>query len=274
MAKQIFVGRDDELKRFREVLAEPKGQAVVVVGQAGMGKTWLVNEMAETAYGELDLECGFVRYEVTPNDTPKSIMALMIDNAFDVGKVEEKSFDGTKRTVEQWRSLLNVLKIGDLWKSFNRDPVKDTREQFLERLRLISERMGENGRALFIIDPEKYMHKDSDQDWAIVVKGLPERIKFVFAQRPGDVLVGSETFWGAGNVVRIPGDDLGVLDEEAVDELVNERAGEAGYGELELRGALGKYEGYPYALGAALDLIRAGTKLEELPEQKGRAKRR
>ncbi|HLB73167.1 MAG TPA: hypothetical protein VJJ98_04035 [Sedimentisphaerales bacterium] len=51
------------------------------------------------------MKCGWVRYEVTPNDTPDSIMALMIDNAFDAGQVKEKSFDGTKRTAEQWRSF-------------------------------------------------------------------------------------------------------------------------------------------------------------------------
>ncbi len=50
MAEQkIFVGRKDELEQFGKVLEDPKGQAVIVVGQAGMGKTWLVNKMAEVA---------------------------------------------------------------------------------------------------------------------------------------------------------------------------------------------------------------------------------
>ena len=94
---RIFVGRKDELRRFGEVLKEPEGQAVLVVGQAGMGKTWLVDEMAERAYGELDLECGFLRYEVTPNDTPNSIMALMMDNAFDVASAGGAIEDPTRR---------------------------------------------------------------------------------------------------------------------------------------------------------------------------------
>ncbi|MBL7153317.1 MAG: hypothetical protein ISS79_06345 [Phycisphaerae bacterium] len=46
-SERIFVGRKGELERFGEVLAEAKGQAILVVGQAGMGKTWLVDEMAE-----------------------------------------------------------------------------------------------------------------------------------------------------------------------------------------------------------------------------------
>jgi len=60
--------------------------------------------------------------------------------------------------------------------SLKRDPAKNTSEQFLERLRLISKRMPDNGRAIFVIDPERYMQSDSDQAWAIVVKELPEKI--------------------------------------------------------------------------------------------------
>lgn len=33
--KKIFVGRKTELKQFAKVLEDPRGQAVVVVGQAG-----------------------------------------------------------------------------------------------------------------------------------------------------------------------------------------------------------------------------------------------
>ena len=36
-ADPLFVGRKAELKSFAEVLAEPKGQAILVVGQQGMG---------------------------------------------------------------------------------------------------------------------------------------------------------------------------------------------------------------------------------------------
>ena len=139
-SERIFVGRRDELERFGEVLGDARGQAIIVVGNRGMGKTLLVNKMGEAAVRHPDLRCGWVRYEVTPNDTPDSVMALMIDHAFEAGAVKEGSFDGTKRTVEQWRSLLNVIKIGGLWKSLRRDPARNTREQFLERLALIHQR--------------------------------------------------------------------------------------------------------------------------------------
>jgi len=262
---KIFVGRKAELEQFKEVLKNPKGQAVLVVGQSGMGKTWLVNKMAEIAENHQELKCGCVRYEVTPTDRVDSMMALMMDNAFEAAQVTEGSFNGTTRRIEQWRSLLNVINIGDLVMSLKRDPAKNTREQFLERLRLISKRMPDDGRAIFVIDPEKYMQADSDQSWAIVVKELPDKIKFVFAQRPEDVLVESETFGDLDNVSSIPEKRLDVLEEESVDELLNQRVAELKYSVTEVRKVLDQYKGHPYALQGSLDLLKAGTKLEELP---------
>ncbi|MHC4489813.1 MAG: tetratricopeptide repeat protein [Planctomycetota bacterium] len=265
--ERIFVGRKDELEQFSKVLEDPKGQAVIVVGQAGMGKTWLAHKMAEVAENHPDLKCGWVRYEVTPTDSVDSTMALMMDNAFEAASTEPGSFDKVPQRIQQWKALLNVIKIGDLVMSLRRDPQRNTREQFLSRLGLISKRMPENGRAVFIIDPEKYMQKESDQSWAIVVKQLPEKIKFVFAQRPGDVLVGSETFDALDNVVCVPGERLDVLEEEAVDELLTQRIKGIKYTVTEVREVLSRYEGHPYALGAALDLIEGGIELEELPEK-------
>ena len=263
---KIFVGRKAELEQFKEVLKNPKGQAVLVIGQVGMGKTWLVNKMAEIAENHPELKCGWVRYEVTPTDSVDSTMALMMDNAFEAAQVKEGSFNGTTRRLEQWKSLLNVINIGDLVMSHKRDPAKNTRDQFLERLRLISKRMPKNRRTIFVIDPEKYMQADSDQSWAIVVKELPEKIKFVFAQRPEDVLVESETFGALDNVLQIPEERLDVLEEESVEELINQRMAGLKYSVAEVREVLNRYEGHPYALQGSLDLLKAGMELEELPE--------
>lgn len=219
-ATRTFVGRRVELKEFVRVLEDPRGQAVVVVGQIGIGKTWLLNKMAEVAKSHSGLRCGVVKYEVTPTDGVDSIMELMMDHAFEAGHVEERSLDGTHRRLEQWRSLLNVLNLGNLVMSLRRDPAKNARDQFLERLRLISSRMAENDRALFIIDPEKYMQVDSDQCWAVVVRDLPDRIKLIFAQRPDDALYSSEAFGNLKNVFHIPSRSLEPLDSEAVDDLL------------------------------------------------------
>ena len=265
--EKIFVGRRDEIEQFKKALERPRGEAVVVVGQAGMGKTWLVNKMAEIAENHPDLKCGWVRYEVTPTDSVDSTMALMMDNAFEAAQVTEGSFDGTKRRLEQWRSFLNVFNLGDLVLSLRPDPQRNTREQFLERLGKISEKMPGNGRAVFIVDPEKYMQKESDQAWALVVRELPEKVKLVFAQRPEDVLVESETFGRLSNVVRIPERRLDVLSEEDVDELVNCRRENLRVQISDLREVMSRYKGHPYAVGAALDLVGAGTGLEELPRK-------
>jgi tetratricopeptide (TPR) repeat protein len=264
--EKIFVGRKAELEQFKKVLEDPQGQAVLVVGHRGMGKTWLINKISEIAENHPSLKCGCMRYEVTPTDSVDSTMALIMDNAFEAAQIEDGSFSGTAHRLEQWRSLLNVINLGDLIMSLRRDPAKNTRDQFLERLQLISKRMPENGRAIFIIDPEKYMQKDSDQSWAIVVKGLPDKIKLIFAQRTEDVLVESTTFAALDNISHIPERRLDVLEEQAVDELLDKRVAELDYNVTEVRKILSKYKGHPYALQGALDLLKAGSKLEELPQ--------
>ncbi len=268
MAKsEIFVGRKEELKEFKKVLEDPRGQAIIVTGNRGMGKTWLVNRMAKLASEHPTLKCGWVRYEVTPTDSPDSTMAIMMDNALEAAQITEGTFDGTRRRLEQWRSFFNVFNLGDLVMSLRRDPARNTREQFLERLNLISKKMSNEGRAIFIIDPEKYMQKESDQTWAIVVKSLPEKIKFIFAQRTEDALVGSEVIDGLDKVVWIPSKNLDSLSEEDVDELVNCRRVNLKVDIPELKKVLSRYKGHPYAVGAVLDLVEQGTKLEELPKK-------
>lgn len=264
---EIFVGRKTELEEFRKVIEDPRGQAIIVTGNRGMGKTWLVNKIAKLAGEHPNLKCGCVRYEITPTDSPDSTMAIMMDNAFEAGQIKEGSFSGTEKRLEQWRSLLNVLNLGDLVLSMRRDPAKDTRQQFLERLELISKQIPENGRAVFIVDPEKYMAKESDQTWAIVIKSLPEKIKLVFAQRTEDTLVGSEVIDRLKNVVRIPDNTLEILSEEDVDVLINCRQENLKVEISDLRKFLKQYKGHPYAVGASLDLVEQGTKLEELPKK-------
>ncbi|MGA2916147.1 MAG: tetratricopeptide repeat protein [Sedimentisphaerales bacterium] len=270
--KQIFVGRQEELEEFKKVLENPQGQAVLVIGQVGMGKTFLVNKMAQIAQEHPDLKCGCVRYEVTPTDSVDSTMALMMDNAFEAAATEAGSFDNVPERRKQWMALLKTIvpkgdKIAELIDSLRRDPAKNTRDQFLERLNLISKKMPKNGRAIFIIDPEKYMQEKSDQSWAIVVKQLPEKIKFVFAQRNEDMLVDSEVFNELKNVVRIPEKHLDVLDELSVDELIGLESANIKYPISEIKKVISGHDGHPYAIGAALGLLKAGVKLEKLPKR-------
>lgn len=231
--QRTFVGRQAELNRFREILEDPAGQAIVVVGQAGMGKTWLLDRMAYLATQHPSLKCGWVRSEVAPTDSPDSTMELMMDNAFDAAKICEGSFDMTDRRKAQWAGLIKTLipKGGDLLEllaSLKRDPQKHTREQFIDRLHLISKHMGPDGRALFVIDPEKLMCPRCADSWRLVTRELPEKVKFLFAQRPEDELISNNGFMALDNVVPLPDESLDILASEDVEELVRLRADEIG----------------------------------------------
>ncbi len=268
--QRVFVGRKAELDRFKEVLEDPGGHAIVVVGPAGMGKSWLIDRMAQLAEKNPDLECGYVRYEVTPTDTTDATMALMMDNAFEAAQAQEGSLDKTDQRRKQWYAILKAVipkgdKIGELAQSLRRDPQKNTRDQFLDRLRLISRRMPESGRALFVIDPEKYMEPRSADSWRLVVRELPERIKFLFAQRPEDELVKSSTFMTLPNVIRIPDKPLGVLAETEVDDLVRLRKDAVGQPGKVLTDMALRYKGHPYAIQAALDIVEKTGTVESLP---------
>ena len=217
--QRIFVGRKAELEQFKTILENSQGQAVVVVGQAGIGKTWLIHRMATLAAEHPDLTCGWVRYEVTPTDTADATMELMMDNAFEAAKTQEGSFNKTDRRRKQWYALLKAVvpkggDIVDLVQSLQRNPHRHTRDQFVKRLRLISKSMPPKGRAVFVIDPEKYMEERSADSWRLVVQKLPEKVKFLFAQRPEDELVKNNVFMALHNVVRIPQKPLDVLAEK------------------------------------------------------------
>lgn len=265
-AETFFVNREKELAKFGEVLEDPQGQAVLVVGQAGMGKSCLIEEMGKVAANHPRLRCGWVKYNVLETDSVNNTMELMMNNAFEAANVKEGFFDATPRRLKQWRSLLNVLRIGNLVMSLRRGSKGDTRAQLLDRLGVISNRMPENGRAVFAVDPCHYIPSDSDQAWSIVIKDLPNKIKFVFAQRPDDEIVKGEAFRRLANVINIPDGHLGVLSEQSVEHLVRARAPIIGQSEHVLHEAVRQYNGHPYGIQAALDLLeKKKVTVEDLP---------
>ena len=265
----LFVGRREELARWEQVLGDPRGQAVLIVGPSGMGKTFLADRMAQRAREHPTLSCGAIRYEATENDSVDPVLGRMLSDAYDAAGVKQGSFAPTAHRREQWRALLNVVKVGDLLASLREEHKLSRRDEFVKQMSYVSQKMSDRGRAVFIIDAKKTLHAGSDQDWAIVVRGLPPKVKLVFGQRSEDVLVDSALFRGLaaeGLAVRIPDGDLDVLDDEGVEQLVADSALRSRHSAKELREAIGRYKNHPYAVPAALDLIEAGTDPAKLPD--------
>ena len=106
---KIFVGRKAELEQFKEVLKNPKGQAVLVVGQAGMGKSWLVNEAAERMENKSALKCFSLRYEVTPTDPANTVMTDIMNDAADaIDSVRNKARKFVGQNKQKLAALFGV----------------------------------------------------------------------------------------------------------------------------------------------------------------------
>ena len=219
-----------------------------------------------------DLSCGAIQHEVTPSDPPDGVMGLMMKNAFKAATVEEGTFDLTDRRIKQWKALFKATKldgIAELAASLRHDPAKPLRKQLIVRLEMVSKRMPENGRAVFIIDPEKTMYPGSADAWRLVIRDLPDKIKFVFAQRPNDAIAESHPhgeFWQLDGRVTLLTDEtqLEPLKPEAVSEFAD-AAANTGLDPNDLRRVFARYDGYPFALNAAVRLLRDGTPAGDLP---------
>ena len=203
-------------------------------------------------------------------------MSWLLEDAYVTADSIRQGLTITGCNKEMWRALFSALelipvvgnsaeKIGELLLSLQSDPKKSMREQFLKALTQISEKSADHARAVFMIDPAKYMQKDGAEAWSVVVRDLPSKIKLVFAQRPDDVLVDSETFGRLPNVVRIPERSLDSLDCSAMDELIWLRCRDLPVSIPDVTTAVSRYKGHPFATDAALRLVRAGTPPSLLP---------
>lgn len=265
----VFIGRRIELGRWVEILTAPDAHCVLVIGQEGMGKSTLVNEMARVARDHAEVSCGAIHYTVAPTDTVESLIAQMINDAFDAANHEESSFTPTERRRKQWHGLISLIPRGnqllDLLKSLRFDASRNPRQQLLERLSLVSDAIPAHGRIVFVIDAEKYLHPASADAWRLVMRELPAKCKFVFAQRSDDILANDAVLCSLSHVVRIPDTGLGVLTAANVRELVEQKLSPRQQFD-ELVQCVEKYQGHPYAVSAALDMIADG-KLDasELP---------
>jgi len=270
-AKSPFVGRLEELNQFEEVLKDPQGQAVIVVGSEGIGKSALLHKMAQCAATHSGLQCGFVGYEITPVKSPNALIEEMLHHAFDAVSLLGQS-NGPLNRMTQWNSFFRAFfplddKKKELATALRYEPHEDICGQFLERLEYLSTNMPDEARGLLFLDTGIGMKERLDDVWVNVFHDLPPKIKVVFAQRPHKALpVGMErhSALNLSNVIKI---SLDVLDDAAVMDLV-ERYGH--YLQIppgDIHKALTLYQGHPYALSAALEMLRDGEKMSRLPDK-------
>ncbi len=264
-----FVGREAEIKRFRHLLDTGSGRAVVIVGQQGMGKTTLAERLLEEAAQHPTLDCRSLWYEVTRLDTVDALMERMLEGAF-AGADVHGSFVPSEQRRKQWKALLRFVpgyeEVEGLLETLKQQLTLPPWERFARVLHEISTRLEEHQRVLFVVDPEKYMKEGSAEAWRVLVRRLPDKVVVVLPQRPEDELASSREFLRLPNVERLPKGRLPALSEEAAGELVDLVAPGLEFPVDEVRAAVARYDGHPYALGAALGLLQeAEATPETLP---------
>jgi tetratricopeptide (TPR) repeat protein len=266
MSDALFIGRDMERQQFLEALEDPRGQAILIVGQEGMGKTALAQRMVGWARKHPRLRCSAILYEIT--DSQLDLFHLMLDHAY-LACERQSSFAVSPKRRDQWKALLSLVPKGDqlvnLFEALRREPERHIRDRLLAALEGISAVLDPDQRALFVIDPYTYLPQATAEDWKLLVRNLPRRIKWVLAQRPDDVLAGDGKFLALPAVVKIPPDELARLSEAAIADRLQHLAAKLGTPVAALTQAFLPYDGHPFAVSGALELLAAGHPLETLP---------
>ena len=202
-----IIGREKELEQFAKVLEEPKGQAVVIVGEAGSGKSALLEEMLKGAKASKVWKCdtrGFlVRPKPPVTELIRNIGEWRLGN--DMGKVREAMGEGrVSYTPQNFKKILEASLRG------SEDDV----------------------RVVIGIDLDVNIgNRHRIDNWTDIVGNIPEKVKVIITQRPDDVLVKSKMFMDLPSVVRIPEGVLEAVVQEPVKADGQGNYGEGKYGE-------------------------------------------
>lgn len=157
---------EKELAQFQEVLANPTGQAIVIVGPEGSGKSTLLTEMVLRSEKDEKLHTDCKIYRVGPRDRPNDVIG-------EIGR-------GTG---------------GPLTYLIARD--------ILERLSSAVEEFGDIHRRVIGVDAKPTQPATFMKWWLDIIPNLPEKVKFIFTQRPDGILATNKQFMALPNVVRI-----------------------------------------------------------------------
>ena len=284
---RIFVGRKQELNKWSKLLAgaADAGQAVVVVGKYGMGKTWLLDQMVQKAQDNKSLQCFAARYVMGPGESPGMILRAILEDMFQAARYEAGSLITEGKRFEQWTHIYRGLGLfcnhtgADfrLLEQLRFNNRKNIFEQFTNRLQLLSGLMPDRGRLLFAVDPELDTLATRVELWTHVVKNLPPKVVFLFAQRFKDSLALNKEFRAQDNVHFVPSLELqpqGLTDlqdnetEELFDAFLLMFKGKT----IDRAAVLERFRQYrhhPYAVHAALNLLLLPhyTLPEQLPAE-------
>ena len=163
MSAPLFIGRDAELSLWDELLNSPDGHAVVVLGDAGMGKTRLLDRMVEWAIRHKNLRCAALRYAVSPDESPGMVLKVVMEDAFLAARARIGQLETRGKRFHQWDVLFERFHMVDhetvdrydFLNALRYDTKKHIFDQFLQRLSLFSRRIGEQSRLILVIDPRQ-----------------------------------------------------------------------------------------------------------------------
>lgn len=290
VASQImheFVGRKQELEQWSNLLDDPSatGQAVVVVGKYGMGKTWLLDQMLKTAKTTKSLKICTARYALGPGESPGMILRIILDDIFQAARYKTGTLDPEGKRFEQWLRIYQTLGLfrNNSPKNFRLleqlwfDNRKNIFDQFTNRLKLLSDAMPEQSRLLLAIDPEQETLASRVELWTQVVKNLPPKFIFLFAQRFQDSLAINEDFRSQANVHFIPSleqqpQGLADLQNDETEQLLETyfpKFKDKSIDRETIQQRFLQYRNHPYAVHASLNLLLSPsfTDAKQLPEQ-------
>ena len=270
---RTFIGRKQELEQWQSLLSQPaaEGQAVVVVGKYGMGKTWFLDQMIRQAQEDHALRCYAVRYVMAPGESPGMILRMILDDIFQAARYEAGSLDASGKRFGQWVRMYRELGLFTqhtdpgfrFLEQLRFDGHKNIFEQFTNRLKLFSDLLPEQGRLLLAIDPEHDTLAARVELWAQVVKKLPPKVFFLFAQRFQDALAMNDEFRSQRNVHFIPPLDshpggLADLRDDETEQLIDAYLPFLADKNIDRQAVSGRfrlYRNHPYAVHATLNLL-------------------
>ena len=282
-----FVGRKQELNQWANLLAgsHATGQAAVVVGKYGMGKTWLLDQMIQKAQENQSLKCLAIRYVMGPGESPGMVLRIILDDMFQAARYEAGALDAEGKRFGQWLHIYRELGILHerteedfrFLEQLRFDGRKNIFDQFTNRLKLLSDLVPEQSRLLLAIDPALDTSAARVELWTQVVKNLPPKVFFLFAQRYKDPLAVNEEFQSQPNVHFIPPlkqspQGLGDLKDDETEQLYDVYLPVFKGKPLDRQAAqerFRQYRNHPYAVHAALNLWLSSsfTSPDQLPAE-------